>query len=189
MKVSLEEQEGWKRGCEGRLAVDHPGSRRASRGWLIPLPAAAIGITLVRRLVQMHGGNVQANSAGRGCGSEFVVRLSRTTTPSRSEEAGRETLSPPHQRRVLIVDDNRDAAQTLADLVELWGRSVRVVHDGPSALEQVLTETRDVVVLDFGLPQMDGYEVARRLRGLPLTPQPVLVVRTGYGQEEARRRA
>ncbi len=155
-----------------------------------------LGLTLVRRLAELHGGSVHAESAGPGQGSEFVVRLplaplqrvgrrvsgvgSKPAPPtpvplqgikSGVADIGSESVSPtpdtrhptPLPVRVLVVDDNADAAATLAELLVLWGHEVRVVHDGPLALEEASRYQPEVVLLDIGLPRMDGYEVARRL--------------------------
>jgi two-component system CheB/CheR fusion protein len=151
-----------------------------------------IGLTLVRRLVEMHGGTVHAVSAGPGQGSEFIVRLpllagapAGTGGPARAEPPP----PPPAGRRVLVVDDNADAAQSLALLLELGGHDVRVVHDGLAALKTAEPFRPEVVFLDIGLPEMDGYEVARRLRKLPGTEKALLLALTGYGQEGDRRRS
>jgi two-component system CheB/CheR fusion protein len=147
-----------------------------------------IGLALVRSLVEMHGGSVTASSAGPGTGSEFVVRL-----PALAEDAG---AAPPEQgpepaapRRILVVDDNRDAADSLALLLQVSGHEVRTAHDGPTALEAARAWRPEVVVLDLGLPRLDGYEVARRLRREQLGEGLVLVALTGYGQDEDRRRS
>jgi signal transduction histidine kinase/DNA-binding response OmpR family regulator len=149
-----------------------------------------IGLTLVRRLVEMQGGSVQAFSEGVGKGSEFVVRL-----PALVEEGLEDTpraVEPvmPHACcRVLVVDDHRDSGQSLAALLRLGGMDVRVAHDGSAALETAQTFGPEVVLLDIGLPGMDGYEVARRLRAQPSTRDAVLVAVTGYGQDEDRERS
>jgi PAS domain S-box-containing protein len=155
-----------------------------------------IGLTLVKSLVELHGGSVSASSAGPEQGSEFIVRLplaedaKRTAraelAPSVAGGAGRATVGG---RRVLVVDDNADAAQSLALLLELDGHQVRVALDGPRALEAAQAEEPEVVLLDIGLPQMDGYEVARRLRARRGAGPAVLVALTGYGQEDDRRRS
>jgi CheY-like chemotaxis protein len=157
-----------------------------------------IGLTLVRRLVEMHEGMVEARSAGPGTGSEFVVRLpllkdeGGTTNDESGEVSSRvhpSSLIPHPSRRVLVVDDNGDAAESLALLLGVAGHQARVCHDGPSCL-QVAAEFRpDAVLLDIGLPDMDGYEVARRLRAHPATERALLVALTGYGQIEDLRRA
>jgi signal transduction histidine kinase/CheY-like chemotaxis protein len=153
-----------------------------------------IGLTLVRRLVEMHGGSVTAHSEGPGKGSEFVVRLPvfSPKQPIRGEESagkGGESVGAAPQRRFLVVDDNVDAAESLALLLRLEGHDVRVAHDGPAALAAVEAEPPDLVFLDIGMPVMNGYDVARRLRQQPGLENLVLVAMTGWGQEEDRRRS
>ncbi len=147
-----------------------------------------IGLTLVRRLVEMQGGSVQAFSEGPGKGSEFVVRLPLLAEerPERIAPKAAESSLPSARCRVLVVDDHRDGGQSLAALLRLGGMEVRVVQDGPSALEAARAFRPEVVLLDIGLPGMDGYEVARRLRVQPLTRDAVLVAVTGYGRDEDR---
>jgi CheY-like chemotaxis protein len=151
-----------------------------------------IGLTLVRKLVEMHGGTVTAHSEGPGKGSEFVVRL-----PLLPQERKEELLRrPPEQeqpvpqpgRHILAVDDNVDAAESLAVLLRLEGHEVRTAHDGPAALAAVQADRPDVVILDLGMPGMDGFEVARRVRALPGAEDVLLVALTGWAQEEDRRR-
>jgi CheY-like chemotaxis protein len=150
-----------------------------------------IGLTLVRRLVEMHGGRVQVFSAGANQGSEFTVRL-----PVLSEEHARPAPSygsangaAGSRCRVLVVDDNLDAADSLALLLRVEGHEVEVCHDGGEALATIAQFQPEVVLLDIGLPGMDGYEVARRLRNHPATESAMLVALTGYGQEEDIRRS
>ncbi len=151
-----------------------------------------LGLTLVRSLVEMHGGTVEAHSAGPGRGSEFLIRLpalpetrtARTTQRDTHSQAG----EPAQKLCILVVDDNVDAAETLAEVLELWGHQTDLAFDGPSALRHLRDTRPDVVLLDIGLPHMSGYEVAAHLRGERDVPQPVLVALTGYGQEEDRRR-
>lgn len=150
-----------------------------------------IGLTLVQRLVQMHGGSVEAQSDGPGHGSEFVVRLPMLT----AFQPPRPAASPPAERasaaghlRILVVDDNADAAVSLSMLLRLDGHEVHMVHSGPAALDAVRELRPDVVMLDIGLPEMDGYEVARRLRAEPGGADLSLVAVTGYGQDEDQRR-
>jgi len=152
-----------------------------------------IGLTLVRRLVEMHRGTVQAFSAGPGRGSEFVVRLPalpdarpRPAACNGIVEARRASEGPPH--RVLVVDDNVDGAESVALLLRLFGHEVRVAHDGLAALAAVEAFRPEVVLLDIGLPGMDGLEVARTLRQQPDLKDVLLVALTGYGREEDRRR-
>jgi signal transduction histidine kinase len=152
-----------------------------------------IGLTIVRTLVELHGGTVEAHSAGRGQGSTFVVRL-----PLAAEEPGVAEDDAPAARapgahdepalRVLVVDDNVDAAETMADLFRTLGHEVRVCHDGRSVRGVVVGYRPHLVLLDIGLPEMDGYEVARELRQAGVNPG-MLVALTGYGQEGDRQRA
>jgi CheY-like chemotaxis protein len=152
-----------------------------------------IGLTLVRSLVEMHGGRVSAASEGQGHGSEFVVRLPclpaepRPAAAAEPPSRGRSSRRP---RRVLVVDDNVDSAESLAVLLEMAGHQVRTAHDGPSALAMAREYKPEIVLLDIGLPAgMDGYEVARRLRPDAGAGGVVLVALTGFGQDEDRRRA
>ncbi|HEU0029537.1 MAG TPA: ATP-binding protein [Kofleriaceae bacterium] len=150
-----------------------------------------LGLTIVKSLVQQHGGRVEARSAGHGHGSTFEIRLplasARTaTTPALEVQA---PLGLRAARRVLIVDDNEDAAQMLASAVAELGHDARVAHDGPGALKLVETFTPDVALLDIGLPAMDGYELARLLKGNELLAALRLVALTGYGQASDRDRS
>ncbi len=151
-----------------------------------------IGLTLVRSLVEAHGGTVEAFSAGEGRGSEFVVRLpvaagqaAAPAAPAARGEVGGACLA----HRILVVDDNRDGAESLALLLRVGGHEVRTTHDGYEALETARAFRPHIVFLDIGLPRMDGYEVARRLRKEPGMEKGLLVALTGYGQEEDRQKA
>jgi PAS domain S-box-containing protein len=149
-----------------------------------------IGLTLVKNLVEMHKGTVEARSEGLGKGSEFLVRLPLVRQEG-LEPGERETdRQPPivSGHRLLVVDDNQDAALSLALLLRLQGHDVQVAHDGPTALQLVAASRPDLVFLDIGMPGMDGYEVARRLRGTPSLEKVVLAALTGWGQQEDRRR-
>jgi PAS domain S-box-containing protein len=151
-----------------------------------------IGLTIVKRMVEMHGGSVDAMSAGSGQGSEFVVRLPRASsegvarTPQPTQSRGQ---ASGLRRRLLIVDDNRDFANSLAALLEEFGHDVRTANDGQAAITVAAVHAPDAVLLDIGLPAMDGYEVARRLRGSSALNGVTLVAISGYGHEENRRRA
>lgn len=149
-----------------------------------------IGLTLVRSLVEMHGGTVEARSDGPGRGSEMVVRLP-VLVPERAESRppSPRLSSPSGARRILVVDDNQDSAESLAFLLELQGHEVRAAFDGPQALDLARSFEPHLVVLDIGLPRMDGYEVALRLREERGKDGLVLIALTGYGQEEDLRRS
>jgi len=149
-----------------------------------------VGLTLARRLVQLHGGELSVQSEGPGRGSEFVVRLPLAqATPPSGPGAAAEALPAPAARRILIADDNVDYASSMGQLLQAQGHEVRVVHDGAQALETALHFQPDVAFLDIGMPRIHGYELARRLRAQPLTARCVLVAVTGWGQEDDRRRA
>ncbi len=147
-----------------------------------------IGLALVRRLTEMHGGTVEAASEGVGKGSCFSVRLPLNIRQvAVSKVRGREHSSI-ESLGVLVVDDNRDAAESLAMLLRTAGAEVRVAHDGPTALAEFERSEPHVVLLDIGMPGMDGCEVARRLRAISRPDRVVLVALTGWGQDEDRRR-
>jgi signal transduction histidine kinase/integral membrane sensor domain MASE1/CheY-like chemotaxis protein len=152
-----------------------------------------IGLTLVRSLAQLHGGTVTAASAGPGRGSEFIVRLPCLPphTPLRppASKAPADTARA-QPRRVLVVDDNADSAESLGILLQMQGHDVRLAHDGPSALAAAREHRPELVLLDIGLPAgMDGYEVAQRLRPEAGLERAVIVAVTGFGQQEDRQRA
>jgi PAS domain S-box-containing protein len=152
-----------------------------------------IGLTLVRSLVEMHGGTVTVTSEGPGRGSEFVVRLPAlpevAPTPGRAAPGPVRHIPPTPQRRVMIVDDNVDSAVSLAMLLQLQRHEVNVVHDGREALVAVRRHRPEIVFIDIGLPGMDGHEVARRLRQEHGRENLLLIAMTGYGQDEYRRRS
>lgn len=166
------------------LFVQGPEMRAYARGGL------GIGLTLVRRLVEMHGGTVDARSDGPGQGSEFVVRLPirPVTKVASNGHSSNETLDALPKRRILVVDDNVDAADALAELLRDYGHDVHAVHDGPSAMEQAGLHRPDIVLLDIGMPGFDGYEVARRMRS-ELGLKATLVAVTGYGEARHRRQS
>jgi PAS domain S-box-containing protein len=148
-----------------------------------------IGLTLVKRLIEMHGGSVAASSGGTGQGSEFVVRLPLAIERSEAQVSREEAVGgTPVARRLLVVDDNRDFVATLAALLEMMGHEVRTAHDGPDAILVATSYAPDAIFLDIGLPGMNGYDVARRLRDMPGLAGVTLIAFTGYGQEEDRRR-
>jgi PAS domain S-box-containing protein len=149
-----------------------------------------IGLTLVRKLVSMHGGTVEASSPGPGRGSEFVVRLPALPSGSWQAAADAPASAPaPRKRRILVVDDNADAGDTMALLLQIWGNEVHVARDGPGALAAAAAHHPEIVLLDIGLPGMTGYEVAEQLREMPGMAGAALIAMTGYGQEEDRRRS
>ncbi|HET9620892.1 MAG TPA: ATP-binding protein [Kofleriaceae bacterium] len=148
-----------------------------------------IGLTLVRRLIEMHGGTVSATSPGPGAGSTFVVELPLAAVPELSAAEPAAPGAAASGLRVLVVDDNLDAAETLAMLLELSGNRVELAHTGVTALAAAAAFQPDVMFLDIGLPELNGYEVARRLRADPAQPQPLLVALTGWGSDDDRRQA
>jgi signal transduction histidine kinase/CheY-like chemotaxis protein len=147
-----------------------------------------LGLTLVKQLVEMHGGHVEAYSEGKDLGSTFIVELPRA---DRDVDILSRTATgdgrPPTSRRILVVDDNQDAADSLAMLLRVDGHILEVAHDGQAALELAQTFEPQVALLDIGLPVVDGYEVARRMRQMDQTKDTVLVAITGYGQASDRR--
>jgi PAS domain S-box-containing protein len=162
---------------------------RPSRGDIVS--GLGLGLALVRRLVDMHGGVVTAHSDGPGKGSDFVVRLPvlqvEMSRGEAAEQASARASAVP--KKILVVDDNIDAADTLAMLLQSCDHSVEVVHSGEAALHAAAKVRPHIVLLDIGLPDIDGYEVARRLRARPEHQKTKLVAISGYGQEEDRRRS
>lgn len=153
-----------------------------------------IGLTVVRKLVEMHGGTTGVHSDGPGLGSEFMVRLPalQERHPSGDGICSLEgsPAAPRHQgRQILVVDDNVDAAKSMGLLLQLWGNQVHLAHTGPDALKVAATIEPELVILDIGLPGMNGYDVARQLRLQPRYARTVLAAVTGYGQDEDRRRS
>jgi PAS domain S-box-containing protein len=152
-----------------------------------------IGLTLARQLIGMHDGSITASSAGPGTGSEFVMRLPLAATsadaPVPPMELSPCAAPPSRSLDVLLADDNEDAATSLALLLELHGHRVRIVHDGAEAVRAAGESMPDAVLLDIGMPAMDGYEAARRIRALPTATGVRLIALTGWGQERDRQRA
>ena len=150
-----------------------------------------IGLTLAKRIVELHGGAVRARSAGAGLGSEFTITLPRLSLELAhvrpAVNVSLDTKGP--KREVLVVDDNADAADSMAMLLRLAGHHVEIEHEGESALKRVEAKTPDIVLLDIGLPGMNGYEVAQQLRSRPEGQGIRIYALTGYGQEEDRRRS
>ena len=146
-----------------------------------------IGLTLVKSLVGMHGGSVEARSEGPGLGSEFIVRLPLLDAEAKPETP--RTMEPLPRRRILIVDDSRDGGESMTVLLRVLGAEVELVHSGRAALQSVEQSRPDVVLLDIGMPGMDGYEVARRIRANSANRGIMLIALTGWGQEEDRQRS
>jgi signal transduction histidine kinase/ActR/RegA family two-component response regulator len=150
-----------------------------------------LGLTLVRALTELHGGSVAVHSGGAGQGSEFTIRLPRIAAPAALQAPAPAAQTPAADGResavtVLVVDDNADAANSLAMLLEAGGYTVAVEFDAQRALQRAAREGPQVLLLDIGLPQMDGYELARRLRATPATHEALLIAVTGYGQAQDR---
>jgi PAS domain S-box-containing protein len=152
-----------------------------------------IGLSLVRGLVRLHGGTVTARSEGPGKGSEFVVRLPLPATQSQAvaspESPSARSRAPSQPRRILVVDDNVDGARSLEKLLKMLGHEVAVTHDGYTALDEARRFRPDIVILDIGLPGMNGYEVARHLRKMAELRAVVLVALTGWGKEDDRKKS
>ena len=162
--------------------IEHSASR--TQGGL------GIGLTLVRSLVEMHGGKVEARSEGPGKGSEFIVRLPLNDNPT-TEVVGHSMrhFGQLSSKRVLVVDDNRDAADSLGKLLNLAGAEARAVYNGFAALDVLPSYQPAVLLVDIGMPDMDGYELARRVRQLPDCGDLTLIALTGWGQAEDRQRS
>jgi PAS domain S-box-containing protein len=151
-----------------------------------------IGLSLVRGLVELHGGRVEASSAGPGKGSKFMVHLpiaEDSTRAAPEADRGAKESRSKSRARVLVVDDNRDSAESLATMLQLMGHDVCTAHDGLEALQAGAAFLPQVVLLDIGMPKMNGYDAARHIRQQPWATQIVLVALTGWGQEEDKRRA
>lgn len=148
-----------------------------------------IGLTLARRLVELHGGTITAQSDGIGSGSEFIVRLpialDQTPLPVEKESANR----PAARNRLLIVDDNVDSAKSLAELLSLIGNETFVVHDGESAVIEAERLRPEVILLDLGLPKINGFDACRRIREYPWAENILIIAVTGWGQQEDRRKS
>jgi CheY-like chemotaxis protein len=156
-----------------------------------------VGLTLARRLVQMHGGSIQARSQGLGCGSEFEVRIPIAPAEDVPEEVGMERSAPfflepaslDERMRIVVIDDNDDIRETMQQLLQSLGHVVDVAADGVSGVELVLKERPQVALVDIGMPGLDGYEVAQKLRAELGPNQLRLVAMTGFGQSSDRDRA
>ena len=158
-----------------------------------PHSGLGIGLALVRRLLQMHDGTITAHSEGTGLGSEFVIRLplllEATQSANGQQSSTRTDDAPPVRRRILVADDNADALETLATVLELGGHEVFSARNGSLALESAERHLPEVALLDIGMPLLDGYEVARRIRAQAWGKRITLVALTGWGQDSDRRRS
>jgi PAS domain S-box-containing protein len=179
----------------GIAAEDLPGIfelfNRVDRSQAYAEGGLGIGLTLARRLVEMHGGSLEASSKGPGLGSQFLVRLPLAIAPALQDPLprDREAGAALHRRRILLIDDNESFATTMTSLLRLKGHEVRTVHDGATSLAAARDFRPDIVLLDIGLPGMRGYDIARELRkdaGLATT---TIVAMTGYGREQDQRKA
>jgi len=149
-----------------------------------------VGLSIVQRLVQMHGGSVEARSDGHGRGSEFVVRLPVALSSVGDERSSQaDPAYPTARRRILVVDDNVDAAESLAMMLTMTGNETLTAHDGLEALDVAAAFRPDVMLLDIGMPKLNGYEVCRRLRKESWGKDMVVIALTGWGQEEDKRRS
>ena len=148
-----------------------------------------IGLTLVKRLVEMHGGAIEARSAGPGHGSTFIVRLPKSSPRTQQPKPTSAAAPQAPRRKILVVDDNRDSARSLAMLLKLGGHEAHTAFDGLEALSAAESVRPEVVLLDIGLPKLNGYEVARKIREYEWGESMVLVALTGWGQDEDRRKS
>jgi CheY-like chemotaxis protein len=150
-----------------------------------------IGLTLVKRLVELHGGDVEAHSEGAGRGAELIVRLpvagAAAAPRAHAPAPAPAECKTPH--RILVADDNRDAAESLGMLLRLMGNDVRTVYNGDEAVEEAEAFRPDVILLDIGMPKLNGYDAARRIRSRQWAEDTMLVAVTGWGQDEDKRKA
>ncbi|HEX9000903.1 MAG TPA: ATP-binding protein, partial [Blastocatellia bacterium] len=159
-------------------------SLEKSRGGL------GIGLSITKRLVEMHGGKVEAHSDGDGAGSEFVVRLPLPVLPTREADITQQTPSAPNgRRRILVADDNEDSASAMAMMLKLMGYEVRLASDGPEAIQRAEAFRPALILLDIGMPGMNGYDACRHIRQQPGGEEIVIAALTGWGQEEDKRRS
>jgi len=166
------------------LFMQGPQARARARGGL------GIGLTLVRRLVELHGGTVEALSEGPGRGTEFVVRLPLRLAPAADGAPPTAVVAADSpRRRILVVDDNVDAAEALGELLRDFGHEVATAHDGTQAIDNARLHRPEIILLDISMPEMDGYEVAKRIRGELGLGDALLVALSGYGEDRHRRLA
>ncbi len=164
---------------------------QVDRSWEKPQGGLGIGLTLVKRLVELHGGSVEARSEGVNKGSEFRARLpvAVVSRPSQSERRHTTSSADALGWRILVADDNRDAAESMSMMLRLMGNEVRTVNDGLQAIVEAAEVRPDVILLDIGMPNLNGYDVARSIRQQRWGSEPLLVALTGWGQAEDRERA
>jgi len=151
-----------------------------------------LGLSLARRLVELHGGSLDVTSAGLGQGSRFVMRMPRATADARvgiSPAGVSDVAAVPRSHRVLIVDDNRDFAESLSTMLATLGHEVRIAHDGEQGLTAATQFVPEIAFLDIGMPRMNGYDLATRIRATPAIRGTYLVAVTGWGQESDKQRA
>jgi CheY-like chemotaxis protein len=150
-----------------------------------------VGLALVKRLIEMHGGSVEAHSEGPGKGSEFIVRLplAKSPEPTHPSNTGANTRARGGGQRILVVDDNRDAAISLGMMLKLMGHEVRTAHDGVSGIETAAEFHPDIILLDIGMPRLNGFDAAKQIREQPWGHDVTLVALTGWGQDQDRRRS
>jgi CheY-like chemotaxis protein len=149
-----------------------------------------VGLTLVKRLVELHGGSIEAHSEGSGKGSEFTVRLPRIVEsgPEPRKHEINETAATAQGLRILVVDDNRDNADSLRIMLQIMGHDTQIADDGLAAIEIAEEFRPDIVLLDIGMPNLNGYDACRHIRNQPWGKGMVLIAQTGWGQDEDRRR-
>lgn len=148
-----------------------------------------IGLTLAKRLVELHNGNIEARSGGLGQGSEFIVRLPITLDQTLPQAAPEVMSVTPTHHRILIVDDNLDGAESLAEVLRLTGNETFIAHDGETAIDAAEMHRPDVILLDIGMPKLNGFDACRRIRANPWAEKILIIATTGWGQDEDRRKS
>jgi CheY-like chemotaxis protein len=154
-----------------------------------PQNGLGIGLALVRGLAELHGGSVTASSEGLGKGSEFVLALARVAAPEKTEASSEPVVEPSASRRILLADDNLDALETLKLLLEMDGHETETASDGEAALSVADQMLPEVMLLDLGMPRLNGFELAAKVRQRPWGNQTMLIALTGWGQAEMRQRS